>query len=566
MPTFLDEARAAGEKATRLRRAQTDLYWLGVQLGRGWNPDASGQDAPFPGKGLTPELHKPVCDWIMKRKARSLVGIWMPRWHHKTELAIIEIIQDILRNPCVTLGYFHAVDQLAEQVVAEVANHLQTNKFLRSLEPIGRNEDGKPYNILPAPNAKRWSKANEFTLVKRHRHSRFPTLFGRGQTAEITGLHMNKAFLDDVIGEKTLENSQLPAVKRWFERTIVPVVDDAVIRVYGTRWDIGAVYEEWITDKDWNTLVIPAAVVEEQDFLNDSSCVDWSADKIDLDKNYKLDRPVYGPRDYRPTQKRKLAFFEKTMGSQFPAQMMNDPVPVKARPWDQSKCEHFVDTAYCKGPGLLVLISDPAPRGYGDEDWQAQKARGGDKDAWTNAVWKIRVKGQRRERILLDGSGSKDWDLVEGVKEWCRLQKKWGVAHIAPEEVGSTVGLYTGKHREVSRQMGVAHNPIRLQSTIRGKNARFASFAATAANDEIMISKDTVPAAFLDLLLNQARMYIPYPNGRNNLREDNHVDVASYVMDPALDEIAPQAHMLPDPLEEPVYDTPEPSMSRYCGM
>lgn len=528
----------------RLRRAKTDLWFLLTEiLKRQWNPAVGGEESPFPGKGLTEELHKQLCAWIDKRRNVLNTAIFAPRWHHKTELAIGEIIQEILIDPSVTLGYFHAVDQQASMLVAEVGNHLQHTAELRKLEPIGMDEEGRPYNVLPARNAKKFITADQLT-VRRHRFSRFPTLFGRGSGAEIAGIHMRKAWLDDIIGLRTIENSELPKISTWFESNLMPVVDDGMIRVRATRWHPDAIYERWIEAKEWHTIVLPAAVPPEFDFMEKPEVIDWSKDKIEVPKDYKLQSalPIYGPRSYRETQRKKLIYFEQNMKGNFPSQMMNDPTPESEKPWDR-QAEHIVEKAYIKTSAWTFwVIHDPAPAKIGSMDFMGAKLRAdGSKDFWAIACFGTRKRGSRMEICLVELDQSRQWTIDDGLRRGCQMQRRWGARRVGIESVGMSTNVYEGtpehpgRMRIIAREEGVKYTPVDLRSSLKGKNTRFGALCSRAKADEFLICQETINPEMLEKFLHQAREWRPLPTGRNSLKYDDLADVVSYCADPAID-------------------------------
>jgi hypothetical protein len=551
-------ARAHKEelRRERLARCKRDLWFLATDvLKRGWNPAVGGEDSPFPGKGLTEELHKPLFAWSDARRNELSVGYWGPRWHHKTEQIIAEIIQDILIDPCTSDGYFHSVDALAAVLIAEVGWHLQHNPEVRKLEPIGVDDDGKPYNILPARNAKRFMNAEQLT-VRRHRFSRFPTLFGAGAGSEISGRHMRKAYLDDIITLRTIQNSELPKIATWYQSNLMPVVDDGIIRVRATRWHPDAIYESWIASPDWHSVVLPACLPATMDFMEDPSVIDWSSDKIMLPAEYKLQEgiPVYGPRSYRETQRKKLIYFEREMKADFPAQMMNDPSPAAEKPWDASKCEHYIGIQeYGRVPrGTRFVLGDPAPAKVGSLDLTGARVRAdGSKDEWAWQVVELRANGTKQEIVWLDGTASYDWTRDEGFEEGCRLAKKWGTPFVAMESVGQSIALYEDDLRRAARKTGTALTIVKLANTYKGKNVQFSALCSRAERDELLIL-DTIPEEFRAGTLHQCREWRALDSGRNALKYDDRANALSFACDPALQEYAPQGADHEEPYEAAV--------------
>ena len=574
MNTLELEARVRREEKRRekLERCKKDLWFLLTQvLKRGWNPNVGGAESPFPGKGLTEELHKPMCGWLDARRSILTSGIFAPRWHHKTEIAIGEIIQEILIDPSVTLGYFHAVDQQASMLVSEVAHHLTQNEELRKLEPIGIDDDGKAYNVLPARNAKKFATADRLT-VRRHRFSRFPTLYGSGSGAEIAGIHMRKAWLDDIIGLRTLENSELPKIKTWFESNLMPVVDDGMIRVRATRWHIDAIYETWIASKDWHTIVLPSCIPVEYDFMEDPSVIDWTKDKLEVPIENKLHAgiPIYGPRAYRETQRKKLFYFQANMAGNFASQMQNDPSPASEKPWDASRCEHYMtrrEYAALKGRGVRFVLGDPAPAKVGSLDLTGARLRAdGSKDKWAWQVVDIRANGQRQEIVWIDGSASREWTKDEGFDEGCRLAKKWGTPFVSVESLGQAIALYEDDMRRAARKAGIGYTPVKLKATYKGKNTQFGALCSRAERGEFFIL-DTIDEEHRAATLAQCREWRPLESGRNSLRYDDEANALSFACDPGLQEFAPQGQAYEDPIELWESEMQHArGRSRYCGV
>ncbi len=534
-------ARVAKEKKRQrmLRRCQTDSWYLATEiLGYGWNPAASGGDSPFPGKGLSHELHKRICNWYDQRSQKLAVGIWIPRWHHKSTLMVVWMIQDFLRDPAGSLLYWQSTNDLASQVVQEAGQHLQRNDKLRALEPIGIKPDGSSYNALPSKQKKKFLLADEFTLNRPPElYSRVPSLLGKGSGTEVTGVHGKKGYLDDIVGRNTLIDSQLPVVESWFTSTVIPVIDDAMYRVTGTRWHADAIYEKWITDPDWCVIVLPSAVPEEFDFVMNPEAIDWSKDKIIVPKDPSLACPIYGPPEYRDTQRKKLKFLQRQMGVDFEPQMQNDPSPPGELPWSPTECEHYCTLKEAEGPGFVLTLSDPAPRAIGSGDRSEKLRKDGTKNRWATCTVKLRRKGDLRQIILLDGESSKDWGLEEGMDKVTDQAQKWKAKEAYAEHVSTPVylqALHDAKNRGARSGSGWRGYVIdKLENTYnaQAKASYFAAMADRAKHLELLIC-ETVPKPFLDLFLAQARRCRPQSNGSMGIPFDDEINVVSFATDP----------------------------------
>jgi hypothetical protein len=583
------------EREKEQEKCKRSLWYLATNyLNYGWNPRAG--KGLFRGKGLTERLHKPICDWFDAHADEHFMGMWISRWHHKTTLVICQIIQDILRHPDIAMFYFHSVEEEAERVNREVIQHVKFNEKLRGLDPIGRRADGRPYNVFPKKgqktvNGKRWDGSSEMWLYRPvEYYQRFPTLLAKGSKSEITGSHANKAYLDDIITGKTVRENQLGVVSDWVQHTVIPVVDDMVLRVSGTPWSDWGLYTDWQSDPDWRTLILPGATLEPLE------SIDWSANKIELTRDDTLKNPIYGLGDDESLerQRKKLNILKRQMKNNFDPQIMCDPSPKSQKVWSVDECERWLTYKEAmKGPGTIFVLGDPAPLNVGSLDGRGEKARGdGTKDEWAMAVTRLRVNGDRLEKILLDGDASRFWTKNEGFDEMARLAKFYGTPYMENEATGQAIALYEEELLKSARRIGARWTRIRwvdadgkrktgLSWTYKGKNHYFEALASSARCDEVFIVKpETLPESrrhvFQNFLfgtekdfgcLPQVRGWRVLESGRNALRYDDRANVWCFCVDPALEFAAPT----PKVVKQEDFWTEEdlgpmlPQRTRYCG-
>ena len=555
------------QRRSRLERCKRDLWFLlcgdgtdeNPGLGYRWNPDAGGGEMGV-GKGLTERFHRKVCDWIQARKHRSFVGKVFGRWHHKTTIVVGEIIQDFLDDPLTGLLYWHAVDDLARQTLGEVAQLIRTNKWLRSLDPIGIHPDtGEPFRAFPHTTRKKFGTADRFTLNRvvcenyKNPYERFPSLIAKGRGSEITGFHGKKAYLDDVIAKNDIEDNQLPKIASWYESTVLPVVDDMMIRFSGTPWSDWGLYEDWKNDPDWCILWIPACPKE------DIEEIDWSQDKIILTPDDDLARPVYGELVDRPRVRKKLKALRRQMKVNFDPQIQVNPSPSGEKPWSIEDCETRMSAedanVFC--PRLDVMISDPAPWLLGSQKQVGEKQRGdGTKDEWALAWIRYRMWGEVLQTILMWGEASQWWERKEGLRIAIRKMKRHGMRHLFNEAFGGLQSDYTNDARAIAREEGVRlyleGRPPKLpafgdQYAANAKNNRLAALAETARQGEFFIC-DSCPKEFLEDtkeprygFLYQMREFRPIVgSSRNSLKWDDRADVVARSTDSKIIGLAPR--------------------------
>jgi hypothetical protein len=222
-----------------------------------------------------------------------------------------------------------------------------------------------------------------------------------------------------------------------------------------------------------------------------------------------------------------------------------------------------VDKKYIEGSGTCYLLLDPAPAKIGSVDASGAKARAdGTKDFWAMAMFKNRHNGDRKESIWVDADQSRDWDIDQGIRRACQMQKKWGCRRVAIEAVGTNTSIYERRYREIAREEGVKYTPIELETTYKGKQQRFGFLCAKARGDEFLIG-ETVPEPMRQVFYDQAREWRSLESGRNGLKHDDMADVVSYCCDPALSQYEMSEKMKEwSPYRSEVDDAPL-SGSRY---
>jgi hypothetical protein len=472
---------------------------------------------------LSPEFHGPLLaawDAIDLKRFRQYEGLqdygkealdtldlW-PRGHIKTWAERARVLRYYVWNSGATVTWWHAVEAKAIESGDAIAQQLLQNDTLRELFPAG---------VLPARTNKKFYSGGKFNLRGR-RIGDGPSLLCLGAGAEGTGGHSLVGVLDDFVARNDVDDSQMPKKLSFYQSTVSNVVLSQTktqpvrgwVDVIGTRWSEDDPYGVWLASKAWISTV--------------RACLETDGKPDDKGT------PVYLTPD-------AVERAREAQGPHFPYQMMNDPLPPGDLPWDRETCEHFIESADAKGCYIYV-VHDPAPARQGSLDGTGARLRGdGSKDFWAIAVIGKRVKGQRKEMLLLDLRQSREWDFDEGLREGARLQRKWGARKVAIESVGSGGVMLSERMRTIAREEGVKYSPVELTVTNRGKNTRFSALCSRAKADEFLIA-DSVPAEIRQTFLEQARAWRPLPNGRNGLKYDDLADVVSYATDPALDQYA----------------------------
>jgi hypothetical protein len=436
------------------------------------------------------------------------LDLW-PRGHIKTWCLRARVLRYYLWDPKLTVTWWHAVEDEAVASGDAIASQLLLNKNLRALFPIG---------VLPAMNRKKFFTGGSFRL-RGQRIGDAPSLNCLGAGGEGTGKHSVVGVLDDFVGYNDVVDAQMPKKKQFYQATVCNVVMRIKDRFgwkdcVGTHWAIDDPYVDWRKSPDWTCRV--------------RACLETDG------KPDPNGQPVYLSLEQIAKERREQGTV------MFAFQMMNDPSPSGAKPWQPAQCEHYCEMDEAKGPGWIVALGDPAPRAVGsvggrDERWR----KDGTKNWWANVVVKLRRKGDLRQIIWLDAEQSRDWGLDDGMEHEIKMAMKWR-AHEGYAETTSTPvyresfikakqrlgwrGYIIGSHGDAKDKLEQTYNA-------NAKNSYMTALCDRAKNNEFLICK-SVPQEMVDELLKQARGFMPLPDGRTGIPFDDLFNALAFITDP----------------------------------
>lgn len=212
-------------------KGKTDLFYLCTEI--------LGYD-------FTEEVHKPVCDFFVKKnpdveiedldviKDRLLED---PREHYKTTENVGDIVQWIICYPNIRLCLFSGEETLAKQIMTMARNHFKFNEVFKYIY------------LEHAVDPKEKENVFEFTTPARDNwRLREPTLSITTIKSVSTGGHFNVIKYDDVVTPQNSETKeQLAATIERVRQTHPLLIVGGYRDFIGTRYDFSDVYG-WIHD------------------------------------------------------------------------------------------------------------------------------------------------------------------------------------------------------------------------------------------------------------------------------------------------------------------------------
>lgn len=528
-------AKVQADRALKAEQAQakTDLFHLATER--------MGMDL------LSEEWHLPICRWFEEQKDHKFVAFFSPRTSYKSTLQVARIVQDLLNNPEEQIMLISHKLTIANELVNEVAHHIQKNVRVREMLPEDYQMRSNDVRFLTGGSA---NVPAEFSLpLPPGKHRRHPSLRAGSIAQKLTGMHPTIVYLDDIIDGESLKEMSLEDVEHWVTNTLMEILDLGKLRVIGTLWDLQDWYHKVMQDTTW--VYQKRAILE-----NENGEPDYEGQPI---KIYKKD--ALAPEGKRFLTQQDVEDYKIKTKSNFYRAYMNDPKPQHERPWKQNK-ERLIDSEYVPELSKIAVLVDPAPLG---EEQTLSRAGYKKKDASSIAVVGYARANGRMIRILLDGKFKKDWTLDELLLTAKNLAEKYEADIIGLEE-GRASALAAAFYRRDMEALCRKSEKLRgvhcvsFKSTQQGKNRRILDLAAINAMGDFWISKDECDGEFLSKFLEQARTYPSTTDGH-----DDVIDSVAYMDDPAVAEHVPKPIWFKRTFRKPKPIKAQPRYSRYIA-
>ena len=181
-------------------------------------------------------------------------GVYLPRGHLKSEIATKAFtLWEIVRDPSLRNLMLACVEPLSENFTTFFKNHIEKNERFRAV--FG--------DLKPALKGEAWDKESlQVACPFEQRRGTDPTVIAAGVMSEITGMHVNRFRLDDVVTEKNTKNDEQIKKTNFTLNNLTPVGDPgSKLFDIGTPWEEGD-YHSRHTRMDSSTTFITATVVD----------------------------------------------------------------------------------------------------------------------------------------------------------------------------------------------------------------------------------------------------------------------------------------------------------------
>lgn len=200
------------------------------------------------------------CLQVANTDGLYLIGEQCIPTHNSSIITTAGIIQEIIRNPEVTVCIFSQTRGLAQEFLAQIKNEFETNEDLKTVfydvlyhTPRSKSEDeGRPA---------KWSLARGIT-VKRKGHPKEATVEAHGLIdGQPTGRHFNKHYYDDIVTPDNLTEEQLKKTTQRFEMADNLGTRHGVDKcIAGTRYHFADTYGVIVERGSVKARIYPATV------------------------------------------------------------------------------------------------------------------------------------------------------------------------------------------------------------------------------------------------------------------------------------------------------------------
>lgn len=189
------------------------------------------------------DIHEELFEWWTRplRKQNQLALI--PRAHKKSHCAAVKAAWDITRNPCITILYISATSELAEAQLYAIKNILESDIYQLLWPEMIKKDEGQ---------REKWTNREIIVdhPLRKIEGVRDMTIAARGVTSNITGLHCDSIYLDDlVVPGNAYTNEGRNKVERLYSQLASIKNTGSTTTIVGTRYHPADLYNALINIK-----------------------------------------------------------------------------------------------------------------------------------------------------------------------------------------------------------------------------------------------------------------------------------------------------------------------------
>lgn len=380
-------------------------------------------------KELTPDLHRPVCEWLVQTEPDRGRGLLFPRKYFKSSMTKGYVLRRIIKNPEIRILFVGENDQVGAKNLTDIRWKIQHDKLFQRLYP----------HIIPPDYGKSWSMSS--ITVPRKRSYDEPTIQTVGIGTKHTGFHYDLIIYDDPIGwQASRSPAEMKAAIEWFQAAPGLLDSRESEELYiGTRWKHGtADLPGWIME------YLPFRAVE-----NRKEGFKWMIRSAIEDGKSIFPRQKSAAGKQIGYSLADLSAMKKRQGTYlFNANMMNDP----SAGTDCDFQDTWIKSYQITEDRQAVILSDTGERIELSSLVRISVYDPSSGGASAEAENAIVVTGtDRKARIIVLATWSKNCGFGHAIEHWHLLNDKWKCWNNFYEAVGA--------HKEVGEMIHMRQDP-----------------------------------------------------------------------------------------------------------
>lgn len=195
-------------------------------------------------------------DWVFERSREvqkhpdGYVDLWSREHYKSTVITFALTVQEILKNPEITICIFSVTRPMAKQFLAQIKREFEKNAFLKELFP----------DVLyskPQQESPKWNE-DDGLIVRRTGNPKEATLeaYGLSDDSQPTSKHYDIKIYDDVITERSVTSQEMiekamTGIRLSMNLSKTDPKSGKIItrnRFVGTRWDLDDPYGKIIAE------------------------------------------------------------------------------------------------------------------------------------------------------------------------------------------------------------------------------------------------------------------------------------------------------------------------------